>query len=200
MLTASPAAGREDADQRVFMNGLDWWQFEAMLAVRGDAAGVRVTYLEGTLELMSPSHTHEFVKKMIARLLEAYAEETGVFLNGLGSLTMKNPRRRQAAEPDECYAVGSDKEQPDLAIEVIWTSGGLGKREIYAGLGVRELWEWRKGRIEVLSLQGGEYVPAARSELLPDLDVALLATFVETDDQTRSVRAFREKIRLAQRL
>src|SRR5947199_199851 len=109
------------------MSRLDWWQFEAMLAVRGDAAGVRVAYLGGTLELTSPSRTHEFVKTMVGRLLEAYAEESGLFLNGFGSLTMKNRTREVAVEPDECYAVGTDKDTPDLAIEVIWTSGGIEK-------------------------------------------------------------------------
>lgn len=36
---------------------------------------MRVTYLEGQLEIMSPSRSHEMLKKLIARLLEAYAEE-----------------------------------------------------------------------------------------------------------------------------
>jgi Uma2 family endonuclease len=62
-----------DPDQRVILGDIDWWQFEAFLAIRGDRAGVRVTYLEGELEIMSPSRTHEMLKTMIARLLEAYA-------------------------------------------------------------------------------------------------------------------------------
>lgn len=37
-------------DDRVVLHGLSWWQFEAMLAVRGDQAGVRVAYLEGDEE------------------------------------------------------------------------------------------------------------------------------------------------------
>ena len=37
----------EDADRRVILNGIDWWQYETVLAIRGDRAGVRVTYLEG---------------------------------------------------------------------------------------------------------------------------------------------------------
>jgi len=36
--------------------------------------GTRVTYLQGKLELMSRSINHELLKKMLARLLEAYAE------------------------------------------------------------------------------------------------------------------------------
>jgi Uma2 family endonuclease len=66
---ASP--GLQDPDQRVILGGIDWWQFETFLAIRGDHAGVRVTYMEGQLEIMSPSQSHEMLAKRIARLLEA---------------------------------------------------------------------------------------------------------------------------------
>jgi len=43
-------------------------------------------------------------------------------------------------EPDECYLVGDqDKSAPDLAIEVIGTSGGIDKLEIYRRLDVGEV-------------------------------------------------------------
>ena len=184
-----------EPDQRVIMRGLDWWRYETILAVRGDSSGVRLAYLEGDLEIMSPSRSHEAVKKAIARLLEAFAEEMGLFFDGFGSLTMKNAAVERGAEPDECYVVGAPKEIPDLAIEVIWTSGGLDKRRIYAGLGVPELWEWRDGRIDVLVLRGGAYEPMPHSTVLPDLDVPFLTGFVCIDDQTRSVRAYREALR-----
>lgn len=53
--------------------------------MRGEQSGTRVAYLHGELELMSPSIKHELLKKMLARLLEAYAEERGIELNGYGS-------------------------------------------------------------------------------------------------------------------
>jgi Uma2 family endonuclease len=196
--TPAPGTGEPpttDPDQRVVMHGLDWWQFETMLAIRGDRAGVRFAFLEGALEIMSPSLTHEFIKKAIARLLEAYAEEAGLFFNGYGSLTMKQAPKQRAVEPDECYVVGTAKERPDLAIEVIWTSGGIDKRRIYAGLGVGELWEWQGGRITVLVLRGGAYVEVAQSEVLPALDLGRLSSFIEREDQTQAVREFRALVR-----
>lgn len=42
----------------MFFHGISWAQFEAMLAMRGDAGSVRFTYL-AKLELMSPSRHHE---------------------------------------------------------------------------------------------------------------------------------------------
>jgi Uma2 family endonuclease len=197
MLATLPPSGesRLDGDDRVIIRGLDWWQYEVMLALRGDRAGIRIAYLEGDLEIMSPGRTHEYVKKMIARLLEAYADETATYFDSFGSLTMKDASQRRGAEPDECYVVGAAKDQPDLAIEVIVTSGGLDKRRIYAGLGVRERWEWCEGRIDVLVLRGDEYQPAPRSALLPALDLAHLATFIRPDGHTAAVRAFRSSLR-----
>ncbi len=89
----------------------------------------------------------------------------------------------------------AEKDSPDLAIEVIWTSGGVDKRRLYAGLGVRELWEWKAGRIVVMVLRAGTYVVVPRSKVLPKLDLAVLASFVEKDDQTRAVREFRKTLR-----
>src|SRR4051812_25873367 len=69
-----------ERDERVIMRGLDWSHYEVMLAIRGDRAGIRLAFLEGDLEIMSPGSTHEAVKTASARLLEAYAEETGIYL------------------------------------------------------------------------------------------------------------------------
>jgi len=195
---------RDAVDQRVVLRGVRWADYEALLAIRGDERpGVRLYYLEGDLELMSPSRSHEWIKKTLARLIEAYADETGVELNGYGQLTMKRSRKERGAEPDECYVVGPLRgrktPRPDLAIEVIWTSGGLDKLEIYAGLGVRELWICRSHKrqlvLEVLALRGARYVSAARSRLLPHLDLELLMRFLDADSQSQAVRAYRAALR-----
>jgi len=167
-----------------------------MLAIRGDRAGIRMTYLNGELELMSPSVNHEGIKKIIARLLEMYALETGIPLNGFGSWTLKNPRRARALEPDECYSVGTGLPvRPDLAIEVIWTSGGIDKLEVYRGLGVGEVWMWRDGAIEVYVLAGEQYERRRGSAVFPDLDLGKLAGHIDPENQTDAVRRYRDALR-----
>lgn len=184
-----------EADQRVALSDVSWWQYEALLAIRGDRPGPRVTYLNGVLELMSPSRSHEALKKLIARLLEAYAEIAGLELEGYGSMTMRSATRARGIEPDECYAVGGAKESPDLAIEVIWTSGGLDKLEVYRGLKVREVWLWQDQVLSVHVLRGDEYAAAERSAVLPDLDLRLLASFLDVETQTRALREYRAALR-----
>ncbi|HEX6739168.1 MAG TPA: Uma2 family endonuclease, partial [Vicinamibacteria bacterium] len=152
-------------------------------------------YLEGVLELMSPSREHERVKTKLARVVEAYAEELGLNLEGYGSWTLKRKEAERGAEPDECYSLGEAGEVPDLAIEVIWTSGGLDKLEIYRRLGVREVWIWRSGVISVFALRGDRYQRIERSELLPQMDLALICSVLEAPSQTAAVRELRARLR-----
>lgn len=175
---------------------VSWSDFELILQIRGDRAGVRVTYLNGVLELMSPSVDHEGIKTTIARLLEAYAEEKGLPFNGFGSWTLKRAIRARALEPDECYSLSLGRPtRPDLAIEVVWTSGGIDKLDVYRGLGIGEVWFWREGAIEVSVLAGDRYERRERSVLLPDLDLVQLARHIDPDNQTESVRQYRQTLR-----
>jgi Uma2 family endonuclease len=184
------------ADQRVFLHGINWWQYETFLAARGERSVPRMTYLRGALELMSPSGVHETWKTVIARLIEAYAEEAELPLDGHGSVTMKRVELDRGVEPDESYTLGPIKgDIVDLSIEVIKTSGGIDKLEIYAGLGVPEVWLYRDGRFELYLLREGTYQPATKSDLLPGLDLELLARFVRSTDQTGAVREFRAALR-----
>jgi Uma2 family endonuclease len=183
-------------DHRVFLHDVQWDDYERMLAIRGESAVPRMTYLEGEIELMSPSLQHEILAAFIGRLLEAYAEERGLDLDGYGSWTVKSKHTKRGAEADRCYGLGQRKpERPDLAIEVAWTTGGISKLDVWSGLGVPEVWLWRQGRLEVYLLESAGYVQAERSRLLPGLDLALLMSFLDRPSQTQAVREYREALR-----
>lgn len=187
----APPSRVEDPDQRVILGGIDWWQFETFLAIRGDSAGVRVTYLEGQLEIMSPSRSHEMLAKMIARLVEAYADEKGLVFEGYKSMTLRNAPELRGIEPDECYTVGAPKESPDLAVEVIWTHGGLDKLDVYRGLGVREVWIWKKENLKAYELRRNAYVEIAQSVVMPGLTPSFIREFLDCETQTEAVRKMR---------
>jgi Uma2 family endonuclease len=145
---------------------------------------------------MSPSDIHEVCKKVIARLVEAYAEEADLPLDGHGSVTMKKSELDRGAEPDESYTLGPIQGGiVDLSIEVIKTSGGIDKLEVYRGLGVPEVWMYRESGFELWRLRGDHYERLEKSEILPDLDLALLSRFIRSTDQTRAVREFRAALR-----
>jgi Uma2 family endonuclease len=193
-LTQDPTSVTARIDQRVRLHDISWSNYEQLLSARGDQCGVRVTYLEGELELMTPSLDHESLKTRLARLLEAYAEETRIELEGFGSWTLKSEIQARGIEADECYVIGPIAERPqipDIAVEVVWTSGGIDKLEVYRGLGVPEVWIWQEGSLRFFLLEKGSYLTATRSRLLCDLDPALIARCMDEASQTRAVRALR---------
>lgn len=197
MVATKPSFELEQ-DQHVVLRGMSWQDYEALLAIRGDRAGVRMYYLDGEIEIMSPTKVHEGRKKTLSRLLEVWALETGVELEGFGSWTLKKEMREAGAEPDECYILGDpEKDVPDLAIEVEWSRAvGLVKHEIYRRLGVRELWTLKAdGQLIVRVLDKGEWVEHAKSKLLPKLDLTWLVGFLEGGSQTKALKALRDALR-----
>lgn len=82
-----------------------------------------------------------------------------------------------------------------MAIEVVWTSGGIEKLEIYRRLGVGEVWRWKDSRIEVHVLQGERHETSERSALFPELDVQLLVSFLDHPTALQAVKAFCEALR-----
>lgn len=188
---ALPPETDDGQDQFVYLHPVAWKDYLRLLALRGDRSVPRMTYCEGVLELMSPSIDHEYAKKTLARLLEAWAQERGLELSGYGSWTLRRKAKERGLEPDECYVLGpARKARPDLAIEVVWTYGDLDKTDIYAQLGVGELWVWERGALSVFVLERGAYLSAPRSRLLPALDLALLAHYATVFTQLQAVRGF----------
>lgn len=183
---------RPTEDHAVRLSGVTWADYERLLEIRGEAAVPRLTFLEGELEIMSPSRDHERLKSTIGSLVEVYCLHQSLRFTCYGSWTLKDPRAERGAEPDECYVLGDDDaERPHLAIEVVWTSGGLDKLEVYRKLGVQEVWTWRKGRILVHALRGDRYEGLARSELLPGLDLEQLTSFLDRPTTFDAIRDYR---------
>lgn len=191
----SPAIADSLPEQRVVLEGVSWQQYELLLATLGDDfPALRMSYLEGTLEIMTTSPLHEELKSTIRMLLEVYFQEFRIRYHCIGSATFRKVAKQRGLEPDECYCLGQKKEFPDLAIEVVLSSGMVDKLEIYRGLGVTEVWVWEAGQFRIHRLRADGYECVARSELLPDCDIELLANSVKPEEQFDAVMAFREEL------
>lgn len=199
MYTQAQYEERDDRpieDHIVHLSGLTWDDYERLLDMRGDHSAPRIAYLEGVVEIMSPSRTHETIKSLIGCLVEIDCLERDIPFSVLGSWTLKSADRTRGAEPDECYIFGDpERERPHLAIEVVWTSGRIDKLDIYRKLGVAEIWYWRKGRIQPYGLRDERYAPLVASEALPGLDLDLLTTFLDRPTTYEAIRAYREVLR-----
>jgi Uma2 family endonuclease len=191
-LVASPAG-----DRRILLNGVTWKDYVLVRDVL-DGPGVRMTYLRGVLELMSPSLEHELWKTNIARLVELYAHIKRIELHGYGSTTFKKEAKERGAEPDECYLVGKKlADMPEIVLEVIHTSPLIDKLDVYAGMGISEVWVFRDGAftIHVLDRAQSGYNVRSFSPLLPDLDFATVARLALREDTPQALREFEEYVR-----
>ena len=184
-----------DSEERYIISGVSWQQYETLLEKLGNSPWYRVTFLEGVLEIVAPSRKHESKKDNIARLLGIYFEETRTRFYGLGSTTFRKALKARGVEPDTCFCIGSEKKFPDLAVEVVETSGGIDKLAVYRGLGVLEVWFWKKGVFEIHRLHNEQYAQIQTSELLSNLDLNLLAKYVDHPEPLDAVLEFREKVR-----
>ena len=190
--------GEPREDHYVHLYGATWADYLRLLEVRGERSVPRLTYVEGTLEIMSPSRTHDEIKSYIGCLVEAWCLERGIDFTPYGSWTLKSKKDERGAEADECYVFGPEpkrKRRPDLAIEVVWTSGGIDKLNVYRKLRVREIWYWKKGRIQAYVLRGAAYEAVEQSEALPGIDLAQLASFLDRPTASQAIRDYRAALR-----
>ena len=197
MLLLDPKTLVPATEQRVILYDVTWEQYVQLSDMFVDEFP-RMTYLEGTLEIsMTTSPEHERLKKIIARLIETYAVERLINLNGYGSATFRREAVRRGAEPDECYCLGTLAEIPDIAIEIALTSGGVDKLEVYRGLQVPEVWFWANDQFFVYHLRESGYELISRSEFLPELDLSVLSQYVGYINQTEAIIAYKTVLQTA---
>lgn len=189
------------------LHEVSWTEYEDLLARLPDNARFRLSYDQGTLQIMTLSPRHERLKSLFTPLLTVLAEEQELNLVSLGSTTFKLAGAARGLEPDDCYYVrqadhiaGRDRidltvdPPPELVIEVDITHPSQDKLPIYASLGVMEVWRHDGQTLQILRLQEEQYTTTAESVLFPGLPAATLSDFVRQGDEQGiipMVRAFR---------
>jgi Uma2 family endonuclease len=180
-----------DREQRLLMPGTyNWQEFEALEALLAESPGLRITYLDGSIELMTLGESHEQIKSLIGMFLEAYFIASNIEFIPVGSATRRGEAKGTSFEPDESYYLGTKKENPDLAIEVILTSGNLAKLEKYRRFQIPEVWLWEDNQLRVYQLTSDSYQLVENSPLLPQLDLVLLVRCVQMPSRLEAMKAF----------
>jgi Uma2 family endonuclease len=198
------------AEARVVLKGVSWATYKALMADIGEDRACRIAYDQGMLEIMVPYEQHEEPKILISSFVEALVDELEIEIRQLGALTLEREDLTRAVEPDTCFYIQNEslvrgKEiklphvpPPDLVVESDYTHSSLNKFNIYAALGVPELWRYRKQTLQVYQLVEGKYDQTAKSLAFPFLPIAEIPGFIEqskTIGQRTSVRLFRTLIR-----
>jgi len=107
---------------------VSWEEYENLLEDLGDRPGLRVSYDEGRLEIMSPLPEHERYKEFVLQLARVLSEELDIPLESFGSTTWRRRKLRKGAEPDTCfYAADTQrivgKRRISLETETVLLSG-----------------------------------------------------------------------------
>ena len=176
-----------EQDSCIRFYGVSWEQFEAIEAAFKDIRGVKFLYLDRILQIMTVSPEHEIIKKTLCMLLEAYMRANKIRFYAKGGPTLGNRELGGRKEPDDSYDIGTEKTVPDIAIEVVITSGGINTLELYKRVGVREVWFWQNSQLAIYYLIDENYEQIARSRFLPDLNLELLVRCANMPDQYDAV-------------
>ena len=118
----------------ITLYNVSWLQFKTIDLQLENNKSVKLSYLDGIMEIMSPiSRKHEYIKSTLGLLLEAYMREKEIRFYGTGGFTLESPGYSSGI-PDESYCINSNKEVPDIVIEIIVTSGTIKRTELSEGV------------------------------------------------------------------
>lgn len=213
MVIAQPPLSPAPDSSVIVMCGISWPTYKAIMAEVDDNRIWRIAYDQNILELRMPSLKHEGPKGLLESFVEAAADELEIELLKAGALRLEREDLTRAIEPDSCFYIQHEADfrsrdtitlpqdpPPDLAIESDYTSSSINKLDLYAAMGVPELWRFSKGILEIYHLQAGHYQMADTSLAFPDLPVASIPNLIEaskTQGQRTIVRQFRQLFRTA---
>jgi Uma2 family endonuclease len=195
MLLTKP---KPQPEVRIEQSLITWEQFKLIQRGFADSRGIRLAYYEGILEIVSTSIDHELIKTIIGALLELYFLEMEIEFFPMGQATQEKVEQ-VSLQPDESYSFVSPKKIPDLAIEVILTSGNTEKLKKYSLLGVSEVWLWEDGILDIYNLnaQNSQYQKSLTSKFLPNLDLATLQRCILSASPLEALKTFRQSLRLS---
>jgi Uma2 family endonuclease len=168
----------QQKDKLFICSNTSWDEYEAILQQKANSSAYRISFLNGVLKIMSPSRNHEIIKDFIYLLIVAYCDVIELDYYPLGSTTLKQKDKSVGKEPDTSFCFNSLKQIPDLAIEVIFSSGSVEDLEKYQKLDVKEVWFWINNQLEIHILIDHSYKKQNSSDNLAGLNIKLLNKYI----------------------
>jgi Uma2 family endonuclease len=199
-------------DASVTFHDVSWDEYEELLEQVGEAPGLRISYDNGSLCVMTISSEHEKYASFINSLTTAIKLRLRIDILAFGSATMRKRKRKKGNEPDACFYVQTaslignrihlDFETdppPDIAVEIDVHHDSRSKFPIYAALGVPEIWRYDGQAMTIYRLADEDaqeqYVAVDTSSALPMLSATLLTEIIErmrTDGELSALLTFDE--------
>jgi Uma2 family endonuclease len=173
-MTVATHRPKVSTDRLITLQG-EWAQFKLIQQGCEQTSGARLSYFDGTIEILMPGQAHETFSRIIGWMLTYFLAAKQIPFTPTGSVTQER-EGIAAVQADESYCIGEVKPIPDLSIEVVFTSGSTNKLDRYQALGVTEVWFWEDGVLTLHRLRDRGYERIHQSELpgLVELDLELL--------------------------
>jgi Uma2 family endonuclease len=198
-------------EQRLVLYNVPWDHYEQLCELL-EEHNVRLTYQQGTLEIMAPSSDHGFYGFSSGHAVVILAEELSIPILPGGIVTLKSQAVERGIEPDNCFWVASEESvrgketidldvdpPPDLFVEIEITHSFLDRLEIAAKLEIPEVWRIDGDELKVLLLQpDGTYSESEWSRSFADFPVKEIVPFLKRStevDYLTQMRGFREWVR-----
>ena len=196
-------------DASVTFRDASWDQYEELLEQVGEAPGLRITYDNGSLHVMTISAEHEKYALFINSLIAGIRLRLRMNILAFGSATMRKRRRAKGNEPDACFYVQTaaligNKIQldfetdppPDIVVEIDLHHDSRPRFPVYAALGVPEIWRYDGQAMTIHHLSAEhQYVEGDASAALPMLTAQILTEIIErmrSEGELNALLAFDE--------
>ncbi|MBX3440988.1 MAG: Uma2 family endonuclease [Planctomyces sp.] len=194
-MAIAPRPSLNKPEQHLVLDGVTFRQFVAVTDALGERSGLRTSFDGQRLEFMTLSRRHEQWKRLLGRMIEEITYRQGLPLQSGGQTTFRSESAESGLEPDECYWIQhadalrgvhdwdpSLHPPPDLAVEIDVSHSRVDRKDIYARLGVDELWLYDGRKLTAWKLLPTGYERISQSIAFPFLAVEDLRPFLEAAD------------------
>ncbi|MCU0238620.1 MAG: Uma2 family endonuclease [Pyrinomonadaceae bacterium] len=195
----------------LLLHNVSWDEYENILQEFETKSAYRIYFNNGVLKIMSPRFDHEFPKDVVLKVVTVYADEFDIDVDSYGSTTWRQQKKSKGAEADTSFYVKNAEKvrgikdfdlnleiPPDIVVEVDTTNESWDKFEIYADLGVKEIWRCDGKNFQIYELTEGKYEATENSRNLPLINGKLLTELLEIGreiGQTAMLKDFRTRLR-----
>lgn len=198
------------AEKRVTFYNLSWQSYEQILVALGNNQAARLSYYQGTLEIVSSLEEHENASDRIGTLIHILTEKMNLNIKSMASTTLNKPELKIGVEPDKCYYIQNEPAvrgkivdlaidpPPDLILEVDITHTDINKNQLYQEMKVPEFWRYNGKVLTIYLLNENRYQESETSPTFPLLTKSKIYEFLaqcNTQGETQTKRSSRTWLR-----
>jgi Uma2 family endonuclease len=160
---------------------------------------------------MTPLMPHENSNRLLEVFIGVMCEELGLEIKRTGSLTLTREDLERGGEPDSSYYIQNEslvrnKENidlatdppPDLVLEVEYSRSAINKLNIYASMGIPEVWRFNGSVLLVYTFSDDRYIQVEISPTFNPIPVREIPRFLQqakTTGENATTRDFRAWVR-----